>query len=78
MTLLKHMPNDAFHAMQEIQRCKDDPIIWQSMVLAILLERGELLERQASDRRWIITGWGLMAGSWLAWCVLIFKLMVRS
>jgi hypothetical protein len=78
MTLLKTLPGDAMRAMMEFDRCKSDPIVWRSMVLAILLEREDLLLRQASDRRWIITGWVLTFVSWAAWGAIIYSLMVRS
>ena len=72
---LKHMPGDTMRAMAEFDRCKSDPIVWRSMVLAILLEREELLLRQASDRRWIITGWGMLMAGWIFGGVVIGKLM---
>jgi len=78
MTLLKHMPGDALRAMMEFDRCKADPIVWRSMVLAILLEREELLLRQASDSKWIVVGWCLTFVSWAAWGGIIYSLMVRS
>ena len=78
MTVLKHMPGDSFRAMMEFDRCKDDPIVWRSMVLAILLERETMLSRQASDRRWIIFSWLLVIASWGGWVAVICNLMVKS
>ena len=75
MTPLKHMPGDSFRAMMEFDRCKDDPIVWRSMVLAILLEREELLTRQASDQRWLIFSWVLLLVSLGSQAAMIYKLV---
>jgi|HubBroStandDraft_4_1064222.scaffolds.fasta_scaffold53198_4 hypothetical protein len=78
MTLLKTLPGDAMRAMMEFDRCKSDPVVWRSMVLAILLEREELLLRQASDHRWVIFSLALVIISWGGWAAVIYSLMVRS
>lgn len=75
MTVLKSMPGDSFRAMMEFDRCKDDPIVWRSMVLAILLERETMLSRQASDYRWLIFSWVLLLVSLGSQAAMVYKLV---
>ncbi len=75
MTQLKHMPGDSFRAMMEFDRCKDDPIVWRSMVLAILLEREELLLHRATSHKWIIACLWAIIVSWGVWGAVIYKLV---
>lgn len=69
MTQRKTLPGDAVRAMMEFDRCRDDPIVWRSMVLAVLLEREELLSRHVVARKWVLL-WVLNA--WVAWSTVLY------
>ena len=75
MTQLKHMPGDSFRAMMEFDRCKDDPIVWRSMVLGILLERETMIVRESVYRGRVILLWVLVLVSWGGWAATIYKLV---
>ena len=75
MTQLKTLPGDAMRAMMEFDRCRDDPIVWRSMVLAVLLEREAMLDRQASDYRWLIFSWVLLLVSLGSQAAMVYRLV---
>ncbi len=75
MTQLKNLPGDSFRAMMEFDRCKDDPIVWRSMVLAILLERETMIVRESVYRGRVILLWVLVLASWGGWAATIYKLV---
>ena len=75
MTQLKTLPGDAMRAMMEFDRCRDDPIVWRSMVLAVLLERETMQVRESVYRGRVTVLWVLVLASWGSMAAMIYKLV---